>query len=180
MFIWNASLLVIIVRTSIVYFVFLIGLRLLGARPLGQSTVVELALLLLISNSVQNAMVGTDTSITGGIIAAVTLLLLNAGIAWLSENSPVIRRLTSGEPVPLAQNGKIIIQNCARCLIETEMLDAAAREHGLPDHRAVKSAVLEIDGSISVIGNDSAVISISSSTIDSHRHHRRIRGRPRR
>jgi len=73
----------IILRAAAVYLAVLLGLRLSGKRELGQMTVFDLVVLLLLANAVQNAMVGPDTSLTGGILAAGVLLILNAGVAYL-------------------------------------------------------------------------------------------------
>jgi uncharacterized membrane protein YcaP (DUF421 family) len=85
---WN-----IVLRTAAVYLAILLGLRLAGKREIGQMTVFDLVVLLLIANAVQNAMVGPDTSLTGGILAAAVLLALNAIVAWLRLRWPRLRRL---------------------------------------------------------------------------------------
>lgn len=180
MFIWNLTLLVIVLRTTIVYIAFLFGLRLLGTRALGQATMIDLVLLLLVSNAVQNAMVGPDTSVDGGIVSALTLLALNTGVAYLSEHSIEFRRLLGGEPVVLARDGHVVVQTCARVRIDSEELEAAVREHGMADLKQVRLAVLEIDGSISIVGMQSNPVQMSAQSIDGHRHRRRIRGHIRR
>ena len=88
----------IVLRTVIIYLVVLIGVRLSGKREVGQMTPFDLVLLLLISNSVQNAMTGSDTSVFGGIAAAITLLLMNYVIAELSGGNRRFRKLVEGQP----------------------------------------------------------------------------------
>ncbi len=176
MFIWNSSLIFIVLRTLIVYFAFLIGLRLLGTRALGQATMIDLVLLLLISNAVQNAMIGPDTSITGGLVSALTLLGANYGVARLSDIYPQLRRLTAGEPVVLVRNGHVVVQTCAHSRVTSEDIEESVREHGFANLRDVRLAVLEIDGSISVVGKDAQPVSISAQTVKAQRHRRRIRG----
>jgi uncharacterized membrane protein YcaP (DUF421 family) len=143
---WNISL-----RTIAVYLVVLVGLRLSGKREIGQMTVFDLVVLLLIANAVQNAMVGADTSLAGGIIAAVVLLLLNIIVARLDLRWPKLRRLVEGSPTLLVLHGEMITNNLRREELDEETLKAALREHGVTDLAQVEIAVLEIDGSISVV-----------------------------
>jgi uncharacterized membrane protein YcaP (DUF421 family) len=141
----------ILLRTIVVYLAILVGLRLSGKREIGQMTVFDLVVLLLISNAVQNAMVGPDTSLTGGILAAVVLLVLNALIARLRLRSPLLRRWVEGTPTLLVLHGEVISQHMRREGIDEESLLAALREHGVAEISAVEMAVLEIDGTISVV-----------------------------
>jgi uncharacterized membrane protein YcaP (DUF421 family) len=138
---WNIAL-----RTAAVYLVILIGLRLAGKREIGQMTVFDLVVLLLIANAVQNAMVGPDTSLAGGVLAAVILLLLNAVVARLRLRWPRLRRMIEGSPTLLVLHGEVIH--------DQETLEAALREHGVADVTGVEMAALEIDGSISVVPAD--------------------------
>ena len=122
-----------------------------GKREIGQMTVFDLVVLLLVSNAVQNAMVGPDTSLLGGVLAAVVLLLANALLARLRLNSPGLRRLVEGSPTLLVLHGKVVAENMHREGMDTESLLAAVREHGVEDISGVEMAVLEIDGSVSVV-----------------------------
>src|SRR6201985_1397099 len=88
----------IFLRPFAIYLVVLIGVRLSGKREVGQMTPFDLTLLLLLSNSVQNAMTGPDTSLAGGAVAAATLLLLNYGIAYLAGGNRRLRKFIEGEP----------------------------------------------------------------------------------
>jgi uncharacterized membrane protein YcaP (DUF421 family) len=141
----------IIVRTALVYLVLLLGLRIAGKREIGQMTVFDLVVLLLISNAVQNAMVGPDNSATGGILAAVTLLVLNAGLAWLRLRFPKLRKWVEGTPTLLILHGEVFNKNLDREGVDIETLETALREHGIIDKKDVEMAVLEIDGTISVV-----------------------------
>lgn len=151
MFDWPVSILGIIGRTAVVYLVVLVGLRLAGKREIGQLTVFDLVVLLLLSNAVQNAMVGADSSLLGGLIAAVVLLLLNAGVAQLRLRSTRLRHLVEGTPTVLVLHGQIILQGMQQEGLDEEMLEAALREHGVAKVSEVEMAVLETDGSISVV-----------------------------
>lgn len=147
----------ILLRTTAVYLVLLIGLRLAGKRELGQMTVFDLVLLLLIANAVQNAMVGNDTSLAGGLWAALILLLLNVGFARLRMRWPKLRHLVEGSPTLLVLHGKPIQAHLQSEGLDEELLETALREHGLAEMKDVEMAVLEIDGSISVIPAHTAV-----------------------
>jgi uncharacterized membrane protein YcaP (DUF421 family) len=143
---WNIAL-----RTAAIYVVALIGLRLAGKREIGQMTVFDLVVLLLIANAVQNAMVGPDTSLTGGVLAAVVLLVLNAIVARLRLRWPRLRRIIEGSPTLLVLHGEVLADHLHREGLDRETLEAALREHGVSEVHDVEMAVLEIDGSISVV-----------------------------
>jgi uncharacterized membrane protein YcaP (DUF421 family) len=143
---WN-----IVLRTLVVYLVVLIGLRLAGKREIGQMTVFDLVVLLLLANAVQNAMVGPDSSLLGGILAAGVLLVLNALVARLGLRWPHLRRLVEGTPTLLVLRGEVILEHLRREGLDQETLEAAVREHGVARLEDVEIAVLEIDGSISVV-----------------------------
>ncbi len=153
---WNLSsqLLEIIIRVVIIYIVVLVGLRLTGKREVGQMTPFDLVLLLLISNAVQNAMTGPDTSVTGGLVAALTLLIMNAVISRLGWKNKILRRIIEGSPTLLVYNGGMIRENLDREHITPGELDQALREHGVAAIADVYMATLEIDGAISVLKND--------------------------
>ena len=141
----------IALRTAAIYLVTLIGLRLAGKREIGQMTVFDLVVLLLIANAVQNAMVGPDTSLTGGVLAAVVLLVLNFLVVRLGLRWPRLRRLVEGSPTLLVLHGQVLADHLRREGLDQETLEAALREHGVADVADVEMAVLEIDGSISVV-----------------------------
>lgn len=146
---WNIAL-----RTAAIYLVILVGLRLAGKREIGQMTVFDLVVLLLLANAVQNAMVGPDTSLTGGILAALVLLALNVVVARLRLRWPRLRRIIEGSPTLLVLHGEVITEHMRREGLDQETLEAALREHGVADLRDVEMAVLEIDGSISMVPAD--------------------------
>jgi uncharacterized membrane protein YcaP (DUF421 family) len=150
----NPSLLEIAFRAAIIYVVVLLGLRLTGKREVGQMTPFDLVLLLLIANAVQNAMTGPDTSLTGGLVAAATLLAMNTLVTRVVWRSRTVRRLVGGTPTLLIHQGKILQEHLTKERISAEDLHQALREHGVNRVEDVSLAVLEIDGSISVLKND--------------------------
>ncbi len=141
----------IILRTLAVYAAILVGLRLAGKRHVGQLSMPDVVLILLISNAVQNAMVGPDTSLLGGIAAAGTLIVLNAALAFVVARSGRARRVFEGTPVLLVYDGEVIEPHMARERITLEELKGIVREHGMERIEEVRSAVLELDGTISIV-----------------------------
>ena len=144
----------IIIRTGCIYVVVLLGVRLTGKREVGQMTPFDLTLLLLLSNAVQNAMTGPDTSVFGGIAAALTLLILNYVIAEWSGANRRFRKLVQGSPSLLIHNGEIVTAHLAREHVTVDEVQRACREHGIGSIHDVALGVLEVDGSISLLRYD--------------------------
>jgi uncharacterized membrane protein YcaP (DUF421 family) len=147
-------LLQIVLRTGVIYLLVLIGVRLSGKREVGQMTPFDLTLLLLLSNSVQNAMTGPDTSLLGGVIAAATLLVVNYLVADVAGASRRFRKLVEGEPSLLVHDGTMIESHMAKERVSMDELHRALREHGINGLDQVALAVLEVDGSISCLKYD--------------------------
>jgi uncharacterized membrane protein YcaP (DUF421 family) len=140
-----------VVRSLIVYLALTLGLRAFGRRELGQMTPFDLVVILLIANALQNAMVGDDVSIGGGLIGAFTLLVCNWILGRLRTRYGLVQRIFEGEPVLLVSGGKVLKDRLRQQNIEVEELEHAAREHGFADLSLVDTAVLEVDGTISII-----------------------------
>jgi len=147
-------LIYISLRTSVIYAVVLLGMRLSGKREVGQMTPFDLTLLLLLSNAVQNAMTGPDTSVLGGIVAAATLLLPNFLVAELAGGNRRFRKFVQGQPSLLVHDGKIIAAHMAREHVTMDALQQTLREHGIATYHEIALAVLEVDGSISCLKYD--------------------------
>jgi uncharacterized membrane protein YcaP (DUF421 family) len=145
------TLLEIVGRTAVVYTLVLVGIRISGKREVGQMTPFDLTLLLLLSNSVQNAMTGPDTSLAGGAVAAVTLLILNYLVAEVAGTNRRFRKIIQGQPSLLIHDGEVIAAHLAREHVSMDALECAVREHGIASYKEVALAVLEVDGSISVL-----------------------------
>src|SRR5512135_91322 len=111
-----------IIRAVAVYFFLLIAFRLTGKRQLGQMSSFDLVVLLILSNTVQNAIIGNDNSVTGGIIGAITILVLNYALARLVVVNKSAERLIEGAPTLLVHNGKVIEQNLRRELLTRDEL----------------------------------------------------------
>jgi uncharacterized membrane protein YcaP (DUF421 family) len=141
----------IALRTTVIYLLVLAGVRLSGKREVGQMTPFDLTLLLLLSNSVQNAMTGPDTSLLGGAVAATVLLVLNYLIANLSGANRRFRKFIQGEPSMLIHDGQVIEAHMAKEHVSMDELERAMREHGISDYHQVAIGVLEVDGSMSFL-----------------------------
>ena len=145
----------ITLRSVAVYFFMIIALRIFGKKELSQLNTADVILILLISNSVQNAMVGANTSLYGGIIAAFSLFVINYIFKKVMLKSKFIKELVQDKPEVLIHNGKIEFKTIARLGITAEELEEAMREHGIEYYKDVKLAMFEIDGNISIIsGNE--------------------------
>lgn len=150
---WHAVL-GIALRTTVIYVLVLLGIRLTGKREVGQMTPFDLTLLLLLSNSVQNAMTGPDTSLLGGVAAALVLLVLNYFLAEASGANRRFRKMIQGSPTLLIHEGKFIQSHIAREHVSIDELNRAMREHGVASIQDVALAVLEVDGAISILKYD--------------------------
>jgi uncharacterized membrane protein YcaP (DUF421 family) len=139
------------VRSAIIYLVFLMGLRVFGKREVGQFTFFDLALILLVANALQPAMTGPDNSVAGGLVIILVLLAANWVIARLRLRSMLVRHLLEGTPTVIAQDGAWLPRAMRHEGLDSDEAMMALREHGLDDVGDVELAVLEIDGSISVV-----------------------------
>ena len=148
----------ILARSLLVYVGVLVGLRLMGKRELGQMTVFDLVVILLIANAVQNAMVGADVSIQGGLLAAAVLLAVNRVVAALRVHSGVWGRLIEGTPTVLVQEGEFLEAALRKEGLERQQVEMAMREHGIDSLEQVKLAILETDGSISIVPEGARVV----------------------
>ncbi len=144
----------IILRSSIVYFFMIFAIRLFGKKELSQLNTADIILILLISNSVQNAMVGNNTSLEGGIVAASVLFCLNFVLKKLMFKSVKFRNFIQQKPEILIHNGIVDFQILSKLEITSNELDEVIREHGVENYKNVKLAMMEIDGNISVISNE--------------------------
>ena len=157
----------VLVRTAVVYVVLWLLLRLAGKRELGQMSLFDLVVLLVISNAVQNAMVGPDTSLTAGLLAAATLLAMNWLVDRSALRSPWLRQRLVGSPTLLIHDGVLLPDHLRREGLTPDEVMQALREHGVGGVEEVRDAVLEVDGTISVVPVDAP----------SSRTRRRVRGR---
>ena len=146
-----AGMAVIVVRTLAVYLFILVAFRLSGKREVGQLAPFDFALILLIANAVQNAMVGPDTSLVGGLVAAAVLLAANFALGRLASRNRKVERMLRGQARILVNRGHVHDDALHLESISHEELLQALRENGCATLAECRLAVLEVDGSISVI-----------------------------
>lgn len=144
----------VVVRSLCVYLFMVIAIRLFGKNQLSQLNAGDVVLLLLISNAVQNAMVGPDTSLQGGLIAALVLFAANFILKRLMFSNRAFETFMEEDPVILIRDGKVEQKALNKVKITQDELEEAIREHGVEKIENVKLAVLEVDGNISVVSED--------------------------
>ncbi len=141
----------IVLRALAVYVFILVAIRLMGKKELSQLSVVDLVLIMLVSNAVQNAMVGADVSLLGGLIAAAVLFALDFAIKEITYRNKRLKEMVEGHSVLLIYKGVVKEDNLKHEKITMMELDAVVREHGVSSISDVELCVLETDGTISVI-----------------------------
>ncbi len=144
----------IAVSSVAVYLFIIIAIRLFGKKELAQLSITDLVFILLISNAVQNAMVGSDSSLAGGLVAASALFVINYLFKYLIYRFPKLSLAVQGAELLLIYKGQLNVPNLTKARITREELLEAVREHGVSEIREVDLAVLETDGNISIISNE--------------------------
>jgi uncharacterized membrane protein YcaP (DUF421 family) len=139
---------------TIVYLFIIVSIRLFGKKELAQLSVIDLVFILLIINAVQNGMVGSDSSLAGGLVAAASLFIINYLLKFVLYRFPKLGGIVQGSELLLIYKGQVNLRNIAKARISHEEILEAIREHGVSEVREVDLAVLEIDGNISIISNE--------------------------
>jgi uncharacterized membrane protein YcaP (DUF421 family) len=147
----GSSLPEIVLRTAIVYVFLVAVLRITGKREVGQLSILELIVILIISDAVQNSMVGDNTTLWGGLVAVLTLFGIDLLLKAITARSRRIRAVVEGEPRLIVRDGRLLTRALEEEKVERRDVEAAIRENGLTGLDDVRYAVLETDGSISVI-----------------------------
>lgn len=150
------SVVELVVRGVVVYVALLVALRIFGKREVGQFTIYDLVFVLLVANALQPAMTGPDTSLVGGLVLIAALVIANAVVGRLDQ-VPIIHRLFTPAPAVIIRNGEYIAAQMNREGVTQDEIEMAIREHGLTGANDVKLAVLEADGTISVVPKDSVI-----------------------
>lgn len=150
-----AGALGIVAKTAVIYLFVLVGLRLLGSRELGETTAHDFVLVVVIAIAVQNALVGGDNTLAGGLVSVTVLLLANRLLALLVRRVPVLRRLLVGTHLLLVRDGQVIPAQLRAGGMTTEELMQGIRRRGYDTLEDVRFAILEADGRIAVIPRES-------------------------
>jgi uncharacterized membrane protein YcaP (DUF421 family) len=145
-----------VVRGAVVYTFLLILLRITGKRQVGQLAPFDLVLLLVLSNAVQNSMVGGDNSLAGGLISATTLVMLNFLVGVATWRNKKLESLVEGRPQILIHNGQLFDDVVSKAHLTHHELNAALRRGGCSCVDEVHSAILENSGEISVVAKKSS------------------------
>ncbi len=140
-----------VLRTIVVYVFLLVGLRLGGKRELGMLNPFDLVVLLVLSNTLQNAIIGPDNSLVGGLLGAATLLIMNYLVVRFLFSHPKLGRYVEGEALELIRGGKILRKNVKRELITVDELKSRARIQGIDDLSMVKCARIEVGGALTFV-----------------------------
>jgi uncharacterized membrane protein YcaP (DUF421 family) len=147
----------LVLRSVVIYLALLLALRLFGKREVGQFTIYDLVLVLLVANAVQPAMTGPDSSLGGGLIIIGALVLVNFAVARL-DRFGLFHRLLVPRPTIIVRDGHYVEEAMGKENVDREQCEQAIREHGLESADQVKLAVLEPDGTISIVPGDANVI----------------------
>jgi uncharacterized membrane protein YcaP (DUF421 family) len=131
-----------------------VAIRVFGKKEFAQLSIIDLVFILLISNSVQNAMVGGDTSLEGGLVAAFSLFLMNYVFKKISLVSKGFSKAIEGEPIMLIYQGEVKLDGLEKAQISIDQLKAVVREHGVESVELVNLAMFEVDGNISVLSDN--------------------------
>ena len=159
----------IALKSTAVYLFILAAIRVFGKKEFAQLSIIDLVFILLISNSVQNAMVGADSSLEGGLVAAFSLFLMNHVFKKLSLFSKGFSKAVEGEPIMLIYQGEVKLDGLKNAQISVDQLNAVVREHGVESIELVNLAMLEVDGNISVLSDN-----FKKSTKRKHKGHQVI------
>jgi uncharacterized membrane protein YcaP (DUF421 family) len=146
----------IVVRCIAVYLAMTVALRIFGKRELGQMTIFDLVLVLLVANAVQPAMTGPDSSLLGGLLIIGTLFVVNLGVGQARSKSSLVRRLLVSPPTVLAKDGHWIAGAMRTQGVDADETEMALREHGVAGVKDSELVELESDGSISVVPKQEA------------------------
>jgi len=144
----------LVVRAVAVYAFLVVVLRVAGRRELAQMTSFDLVLLLVISNAVQNSLNAGDNSLTGGIVSAVTLVVLNWVLGWATYRWRRVERIVSGKPIRIVTDGRVHVQALRKELLTLDELRSALRKQGIMRITDCSQVVLEPDGTFSVVRRD--------------------------
>jgi uncharacterized membrane protein YcaP (DUF421 family) len=144
-----------VIRAAAIYGLLLLVFRFTGNRSLGQITTFDFILLLIISEAIQNGMVGNDYSVTNAVLLVLTLVILDVGLSLLKCRLPFMEKWLDGVPIVIVEHGRPLVEQMQRSRVDvSDVLTAARKLHGLERMAQIKYAVLERSGDISIIPAD--------------------------
>jgi uncharacterized membrane protein YcaP (DUF421 family) len=145
----------LVLRAVLIYVALLVALRIFGKREVGQFTLYDLVFILLVANALQPAITGPDSSVGGGVVLILALVLTNAGVSRL-DRIPRLHRLLAAPPAVIIKDGEFLVDVMKREGVDQEEAETAMREHGVAEVKDVQLGVLEPDGSISIVAPGNA------------------------
>jgi uncharacterized membrane protein YcaP (DUF421 family) len=148
---WLNSIWIVALHTAVIYLFLILLLRVAGQRQMGQLTVIDLVIIIILGSAVETSMLADDVSLKAGLTSAATLLILNRLIAWMMRRNRKLFRLLSGGPVLLIHDGRLEEQRMRRIGFTILDLEEALRERGYKSVSEVKYCIMETDGNINVI-----------------------------
>ncbi len=148
--------LIIAGKSVTIYIFIIVAIRIFGKKELTQLSVIDLVFILLISNSVQNAMVGNDTTVQGGMVAALGLFITNYIFKIFLRRSSKFSKIVQGEKIVIVVGGKLQEKGLKDSMMSVEEVEMAVREHGVNNITEADLVVLEVDGNVTVLSNDYA------------------------
>lgn len=140
-----------VLNSAIIYIFIIVGLRFLGKKELGQLSVADLVVIMLISEVVGDVMRASDDSLSGALIGVATIMILNKIIEWWTYKSKRLRQFLEGNPVILIRHGILNKKEMKKNKITTSDMEQVGREHGIADISKITLAILEVDGKISIL-----------------------------
>jgi uncharacterized membrane protein YcaP (DUF421 family) len=161
LFVPHTSLLEILIRGTVTYVMLFLLLRIGPKREAGAAGITDLLVVVLIADAAQNAMAGSYTSITEGVVLVMTIIFWSWTLNWVAYRSSWFERFVMGPPLPLVRNGKLLRQNMRRELISEDELMSQLRLQGVNSVAEVRMAAIEPDGRISVVMRKSSTRTVS-------------------
>lgn len=154
LFVPNTSLLELMIRGTLMYWLLLAALRVLVRRHVGSMSLMDLLLMVLIADAAQNAMANEYRSLTEGLVLCGTLIAWNYLFDWLAYRCPAFRKMLEPSPLPVIRNGKILRRNMHTEFITEDELRSQLREREIEDLSEVELAFVEPDGAVSIVRKD--------------------------
>lgn len=155
------------VRSLLIYLFLVLILRIGGQRSLAQMNAFDLVVLLTLSNTVQNAIIGSDNSVLGGVVGATTLVLVNLGVVHFLYHHRALDKQVEGEPIPLVVDGQPIEENLHRALLTPDELLASVHRQGVSSIEDCAQVILETSGTVTVIARRPSPSEASTAAIES-------------
>ncbi|MGE5141542.1 MAG: DUF421 domain-containing protein [Rudaea sp.] len=146
----------VVLHTLIIYVFLIFVMSLLGRRQSSELSLTELVVIMVIGSSVETSMIGGDTSLQAGLVSAATLLAANRALSSLMQRHAWLRHVVVGRPIILVHNGRILNKNIREAGLSPDDVLEGVRERGYDGLADVRLAVLEMDGTISVVAKESS------------------------